>query len=133
MSEISKQVGVWIDHRKAVIVSASGDDAGVQTLQSDVGSHTRYSSPSDHEGERRYEERHRQRLERYYDEVIRQLGQPEALLIFGPGEAKLELQARLSASKAFARIPVTVETADVATDAQIVARVKDHFDLSRAR
>jgi hypothetical protein len=29
----------------------------------------------------------------YYDEVISQMGQPEALLIFGPGEAKLQLGA----------------------------------------
>ena len=52
--------------------------------------------PQDEGGEKRYEERYGQHLEQYYDEVISQLGQPEALLIFGPGEAKLQLKERLS-------------------------------------
>ena len=55
-------------------------------------------------GEKKYEERHDQHLDRYYDEVISQLGQPEALLIFGPGEAKLQLKERLSRSKALSEI-----------------------------
>ena len=36
--------------------------------------------PKDEGGEKRYEERYRRHLDQYYDEVISQLGQPEALL-----------------------------------------------------
>ena len=53
-------------------------------------------------GGRRGEEvrgRHSQDLDRYYDDVIRQLGEPDALLLFGPGEAKLQLKDRLGRSK----------------------------------
>jgi hypothetical protein len=124
-------VGIWIDHKRAVIVSVSAGGATTKTLESEVGAHPRYSGQQDEGGERNYEERHRQRLEQYYDDVITQLGQPEALLVFGPGEAKLELKERLSTSKTFAERTIDIETADKLTESQIVARVKEHF--SRAR
>lgn len=133
-------VGVWIDHRKAVIVSASADRVTTKTLESSVGPHSRYSGragsqgpdgPQDEGGEKKYEERYREHLDQYYDEVIDQLGRPEALLILGPGEAKLQLKERFSRSKALAACPVEVETTDKLTDTQIVARVKEHFGLAR--
>jgi hypothetical protein len=59
-------VGIWIDHGKAVIVSASADRVTVNTLESNVGPHSRYSAragatmseggPQDEGGEKRYEE-----------------------------------------------------------------------------
>ena len=90
---MSHKVGIWIDHKKAVIVSTSGDPITTKTLESDVGPHSRYSGragyptsdgPQDGRGEKRYEERYGQHLDRYYDEVISQVGEPEALLISGP-------------------------------------------------
>ena len=128
---MNNKVGIWIDHTKAVVVSASGDRVTAKTLESDVGPHTRYSGPQDGGGEKKYEDRHGQHLDRYYDEVISQLGQPEALLIFGPGEAKLELKERLSRSKTLSECTVDIETADKLTDPQIVARVKEHFLIDR--
>ena len=128
---MSHKVGIWIDHQKAVIVSASADRVTSRTLESEVGSHGRYSSSGDGGGEKRYEERHGQHLDRYYDEVISQLGQPEALLIFGPGEAKVELKERLSRSKALSERTIDIETTDKLTDPQIVAKVKEHFGFGR--
>ena len=40
---MNNKVGIWIDHRKAVIVSASADRVTTQTLESKVGPHSRYS------------------------------------------------------------------------------------------
>ncbi len=134
------RVGIWIDHKKAVIVSASADRITVKTLKSEVGPHARYSGragyptpdgPQDGGGEKKYEERYGQHLDRYYDEVIGQLGQPEALLIFGPGEAKLQLKERLSRSKALSECIVELETADKLTDPQIVAKVKEYYGIDR--
>jgi hypothetical protein len=73
----------------------------------------------------------RQHLDRYYDEVISQVGQPEAILIFGPGEAKLQLKERLSRSKALSEHIVGIETTDKLTDPQIVAKVKEHYGIDR--
>ncbi len=138
---MNDNVGIWIDHRKAVIVSASGDRVTAKTVESKVGPHSRYSGraggpapeggPQDEGGEKRYEERYRQHLDQYYDEIIGQLGHPEALLILGPGEAKLQLKERLSRSKALSECIVGIETTDKLTDPQIVAKVKEHYRIGR--
>jgi len=137
---MNDKVGIWIDHRKAVIVRALADRVTAKTLESNVGPHSRYSGragsstpegPQDEGGEKKYEERYGQELDRYYDDVIRHLGQPEALLILGPGEAKLQLKERLSRSKALSECIVEIETTDKLTDPQIVAEVKKHYGIDR--
>lgn len=65
----------------------------------------------------------------YFDEVIRQVGQPESLLIFGPGEAKLQLKARLGRSSRLSDRIVGIETTDKMTDPQIAAKVKEHYGV----
>jgi|SRR5678815_1517898 hypothetical protein len=127
---MNRMVGVWIDHKKAVIVSTSEGHVTTKTLDSDVAAHPHYGGQQDGGGEQKYEERHRQSLERYYDEVIDHLGKPEGLLIFGPGEAKLELKERLGRSGTPSQLVVEIETADKLTDPQIVAKVKDHFSTA---
>jgi hypothetical protein len=128
-------IGVWIDHKRAVI--AVPGRAEVVTVQSDLGTHARHvgggggypGSDSAQTGgsERREEERHRHALAQYYDEVIGRLGHPASLLILGPGEAKLELKARLPHTMANPQPVVALESADHLTDPQIVARVTAHF------
>jgi hypothetical protein len=124
------RVGIWIDHTKAVIVSASADEVTATTLDSTVEPHPHYAGSQEGGGERKYEERHALHLDRYYDAVISQLGQPEAVLIFGPGEAKLQLKERLSRSTLSESV-VTVETTDKLTEPQIVAKVKEHYGIPR--
>jgi len=125
------EVGVWIDHKKAIIVSASGGQVTTRTLQSGVGPHARYSGSQDGGGEKKYEERYILHLDRYYDEVISQLGQPDALLLFGPGEAKLQLKERLGRTKVLSESIVAVESTDKLTDPQIVAKVKEYYGIER--
>jgi hypothetical protein len=126
-----RRVGIWIDHKTAVIVSTFADDVTTRTLSSDVDAHPRYSGHHDGGGEKKYEQRHGQQLDRYYDEVISQIGVPDALLIFGPGEAKLELKERLSLVKTLDECSVDIETAGKLTEPQIVAKAKEHFGIAR--
>jgi hypothetical protein len=62
----------------------------------------------------------------YYDAVIASLRGAESILIFGPGEAKVELRQRLRKDKHQGRI-VEIETEDKMTDRQIEAKVREHF------
>jgi hypothetical protein len=128
---MNRDVGVWIDHKKAVIVSIAAGEVTTRTLTSDVGAHPHYSGSQDGGGEKKYEERHNQDLDRYYDDVIGQLGNPDSLLLFGPGEAKLQLKARLGRSKVSSESIVAVESTDKLTDPQIVAKVKEHYGAAR--
>jgi len=139
---MNEKLGVWIDHKKAVIVSASAGGATARTVESGIGPHARYSGragyptpngPSEGRGERDYEGRYREHLSRYYDEVIDRLGQPDRLLIFGPGEAKRQLKERLahSATMSARSIEIEIETTDKLTDPQIAAKVRDHYGTDR--
>ena len=128
---MSDQAGIWIDHEKAVVVTISGEDVSLKTLVSDVGPHTHYAGSQEGGGEKKYEERHSQSLDRYYDDVISRLGEPEAVLLFGPGEAKMQLKHRLGRSHVLSKSIVTVEGADKLTDPQIIAKVKEHFGIAR--
>jgi hypothetical protein len=128
---MSHDVGVWIDHKKAVIVSIAAGHVTTRTLESDVEPHRHYSGSQGDGGEKKYEERHDLRLDRYYDEVISQIGQPDALLLFGPGEARLQLKDRLHRSRALSARIVAVESTDKLTDPQIVAKVKEHYGIAR--
>lgn len=133
-------VGVWIDHKKAVIVKAGEDSVSV--VESDVPAHTRFTGGGGYPGsqssqrggsERRSEERNRNALDRYFDQVIAALGHPEAILIMGPGEAKQQLADQLGRATLRPQPTLTVETTDKLTDAQIVAMVTRHFEKQTHR
>jgi hypothetical protein len=125
------KVGIWIDHKRAVIVSASDEHVSTESLESGVAAHPHYSGQEGGGGEKQYEERHGQRLDQYYDEVIARMGKPEALLILGPGEAKLELKERLARSKRLSDCPVDIETASKLTEPEVAAKVREHFRIGR--
>ena len=132
---MNSRIGVWIDHKKAVIVGA-GESAPV-VVRSDVPGHTRFTggggcpggnSSQRGESERRREERHRNALDEYFDRVVEAIGKAESLLIFGPGEAKHEFVDRLRRTTRRPRPAITMDTADKLTGPQIVAKVSKYFD-----
>ncbi|MGA2778306.1 MAG: hypothetical protein ABSF94_12180 [Steroidobacteraceae bacterium] len=133
--------GVWIDHRKAVIVGLTPHGARTQEILSDVQKHPERGGDSPLKGA--YEARQvpaddrRQfaltgELNGFYDAVIAAIGEFGRVLILGPGEAKGELQARLVHRKLGDRV-VAVETEDKLSDPQIVAKVRSHFGVEPPR
>ena len=131
---MNSKIGVWVDHREAIVVKLS--DSGEETMhvQSGAESQLRRSSdhptgnfesmqvPSDDTRERKFTAE----LNTFYDEVISQLQHAAAILIIGPGEAKKELKNRMGTKHPFAG-SIVVETADSMTKAQVVAKVRKHF------
>lgn len=65
-------------------------------------------------------------LQRYYDQVIALIHNADAILIFGPGEAKGELRKRLEHDKPRGRV-LAVETNDKMTDHEIAEKVRERF------
>lgn len=117
--------GVWIDHEKAVVAVARENDIRTRTVRSGVMPHPHWAGAQDGGGEKKYEERHAQELNRFYDDVIAQLDPLSSLYVFGPGEAKIELKKRLQGVGRFSHAAIRVEASDRLTEAQIVARVRE--------
>ena len=129
------KVGLWIDHRKALIVAVSDKGEEISLIISKVEkqlgrsggmrSTTPYESqlvPADDSRERRSTGL----LNIYYNAVIACIRDAESILIFGPGEATGELKKRLKRNKLSGRI-VGIETVDKMTDRQIAAKVRKYF------
>jgi hypothetical protein len=132
---MTTRVGVWIDRRKAVVVTVTEDGEDIGLIISKVEEQLRRSGDSplkgSYEAHRVPADDRRQRaltkhLNIYYDAVIACIRDAESILIFGPGEAKNELEKRLEKCNLGGRI-VEIETVDKMTDKQIAAKVRLRF------
>ena len=128
-------VGLWIDHRKAIIVTITDKGAAIGLTVSAVekqlrrtgstplkGPYSALQVPADNVKKRIFVNH----LNVYYDMVIASLAKVDSILIFGPGDAKNELVKRLKKHKLDGRV-VSVKTSDKMTTKQIAARVQKYF------
>jgi len=125
---MKKDIGMWIDHRKAVVVILSDEGEEVKEITSHMEKHVRYSNDTS-EGGSSEDVRDRQfgnRLNSFYDSVVTVIRDGDSVQIFGPGEAKGELKKRLE-SAGFKGHILRVETVDKMTDRQIAAKVRERF------
>ncbi len=126
---MKKQAGLWIDHRKAVIVIVTKEGEEIKEITSDMEKHVRFMGGTGSEDGSTEDVRDRQfgnHLNSYYDAVVAVLRDADTIQIFGPGEAKGELAKRLK-DKGFRGHILAVETMDKMTDRQIAAKVREHF------
>ena len=125
---MKKEVGLWIDRFKAVIVTITYDGDGIQSNQSNVEKSVHFSGSLWREGwignvrDKGFVDC----LTSYYDDVIACMTDASSIQIFGPCEAKLQLEESLRRGELGDRI-VRVETVEKMTDRQIEAKVWQHF------
>jgi len=129
------KTGLWIDHRKAVVVIVTDTGEEIIQIQSYAEKQLRRTGNTplqgNFEAQKVPADDSRQRtftgqLNTYYDEVIASIRDAESILIFGPGVAKGELKKRLDENNLSDRIS-GVETVDNMTDPQIAAKVRQYF------
>jgi hypothetical protein len=134
---MKEEVGLWVDHKKAVLVNGEGEE--IVTLNSNMEKHVRFSGgargktaygaqyfPAEDQQDRRFTEH----LNKYYSEISTHLRGVKAIVIMGPGEAKFELEKRLEHEGLIDHV-LSIETADKLTDRQIAARIKQFFASQR--
>lgn len=121
------RVGIWVDHRHAFILRPNSTAGMVTTVHSGAESQSRRASdletgpfePQMVQSDDVRQHKYTAELNQYYDRVIDHIGDTDSLVIFGPGEAKLELRHRLDKHR-FSGVDVSVETADQMTEAQML-------------
>jgi hypothetical protein len=142
---MKKYTGIWVDHKKAVIVTKKqtersyeeDTEIAVTQINSDVerkvrlagGSRTRNTpwGPQEVAVDSKIEARQKQQLKKFYHQIIEFITDADKILIMGPGEAKLELKKEIETSKALIPKIVGVHTSDKMTNNQIAAKVKSYF------
>ncbi len=130
---MKKEVGLWIDHRQAILVILIDKKEQIKRITSDVEKRVQESALQDDSNEDRLYKQDRRldaNLSKYYEEVAACLNNSDAILIFGPGEAKGELRKHLEAQEQSGTI-VSLETTDKLTDKQIIRKVRQYFRESQ--
>jgi hypothetical protein len=126
---MKKNIGLWIDHRKAVIVIVTEAGEELKKITSNMEKHVRFTDGNGSEDGSSEDVRDRQfgnHLNSYYDEVIALLRGADSIQIFGPGEAKGELEKRLEHEGLKTQL-LAIETVDKMTDRQIAAKVRERL------
>ena len=127
---LNKRVGLWLDRNKAVIVSMVNNVEGRTIITSDMENYVLYSTvvPGDDSPENIRDRRFWNHLGQYYDKVMEHLRDAVEIQIFGPEDAKFEIQKRLEA-EGLAEHIVSVEDAGSLTHLQITTKVRKRFPV----
>jgi len=141
---MKKYAGIWLDHRKALLVylisgrpTFDEEPESVERLESNVerkvrlsrGSRSRKTpyGPQEIAVDGKLEDRIKRQLKQYYRSIIEKIEDTDRIYIFGPGEAKVELRKEIEKSKDFAGKIKQIESADKMTQKQVAAKVRAFF------
>ncbi len=125
---MNKRVGLWLDRKKAVIVSIANNIEAKRIITSDMEHHVLHSAvvPGDGQPENARDTRFWNRLGEYYDKIIVHIRDATEIRIFGPAEAKFELQKRLE-GEGLAGYILSIEEVGKLSDLQIAIKVQQYF------
>ena len=82
---MKKQIGLWIDHRKAILVIITEDGEEIKKIASNMEKHIRFTNGNGSEQGSSEDVRDRQfgnHLNAYYDQVIAEIRGAESIQIF---------------------------------------------------
>ena len=135
-----KQIGVWMDHSKAMIV---GHENGSATLLESVDSpyerivrepgegddRTRFKGNSEHSSNNEYRKNNisQNELNEYFKMLEGKVRMYDDILLFGPSTAKEQFRNRLRENKSFDGKWLSVQPADKMTENQLLAFVRDFY------
>jgi hypothetical protein len=135
------KMGIWIDHKKAIVVSLDSGDGGdhkVDHVESGAESHYHFHGGAKSAGtsvaqsivkEQTSEERRKHQYHDFYKKVMEICDKPGRLYIFGPAEAKLELKKEMDKVKE-SRVTIdAVEACDKLDEHEIIVKIKKHFHM----
>jgi hypothetical protein len=120
-----KKLGIWMDHASAHLMELNKDS--MET--SHVGSKFTHAQKvhSLHKSEQLMHNKEQHQQAEYYNMLGETIREYNAVVLFGPTDAKTELFNMLRSDHRFADIKIDVEQADKMTENQEFAFVKAHF------
>jgi stalled ribosome rescue protein Dom34 len=124
---MNAKLGIWIDRKKAVIVSVARDHSAITHVRSSLRPHSDFHGAQDGGGEKKYEARHEQGMAHFVDAVARHVERGDEVLILGPGESKSALARRVRQIKSLKGVATTTTAADKLTEPQLVALVRRRY------
>ena len=123
--ETKKNLGIWMDHATAQLIDSS--------LNHNVSIDSEFTFDTKEEALNKSESlmhNKRQQMQKaYYKEISNQILKYNHVLLFGPTNAKVELNNFLNKDARFKNIKIDIQTADKMTDNEKEAFVRNHFEI----
>ncbi len=121
----TNKLGIWMDHANAHLIEFTTDPMETKTLNSDFTHSVKEDTLKKSEGLMHHKEQHEEgSYYKHLGEIIRNY---EAVILFGPTNAKVELFNILRADHNFEKIEIKVHNSDKMTENQQHAFVKEYF------
>ena len=138
---MQKQVGLWIDHRKAVMTTLSEGVESTREITSGIEKCTRFSGntrakiPDNKTMSMNEDTRDRQfdnHLEVFYSQVLSLIKDADAIWIICPGEAKQEFE-KFMKNQNLSECIAGTEPADKLTSRQVASKTRQFFNFKKAK
>jgi stalled ribosome rescue protein Dom34 len=123
--ETNNRLGIWMDHATANLIAYSDVIEGL-TIDLKFTHQNKMSSPSHGESGMNQKEHHLQ--EAYYKQISAEILKYDSVLLFGPTNAKNELNNYLLKDHHFNEIIFKIKKADKMSSNDQRAFVKNYFD-----
>ena len=136
---MEKQVGIWIDSKKAIIVTLDGQkEEKITEIDSEIensvyhnkeGDKGTFSGEHHSDNETKFDNRKKEQMNYFLKSVLFYIKGSDYLYLFGPGETKIKLEQKIHDDKSLEKINLkAVETTDSMTLNEIVAQVRDFYN-----
>jgi len=132
-----KYTGVWLDKNEARIITLEDGSETSVTIDSNLehfrphgGSGTRFKGgPQDVVQDRKYLEREKHQLKNFFEYIVSEIDETEALVIFGPAETGHKLGKHLHEKHGTLNKKLRgVHKEDSLTENQLIAWVRTFFE-----
>ena len=130
------QYGIFIDHKKAILVSIDGKNNTATEEIKMTESPARFSGEStdktgmfrhtlDHQS--RKQNKDQNEFRKFCKEIATRLKFANQIFIFGPAEGKYDLHREIEGRKSMSNVYVEIGSSDKMTKAEVIRTVQKHF------
>jgi len=137
-----KRTGIWLDKKKAHVVTFYDDKESFNTILSNVesfnihgGSGSKFKGgPQDVVQDSKYLEREKHQLRKYFETIISEIKDVDTIVLFGPAETREKFYRLLSDNYADLKNKVKeIIKADSMTKRQVKAWVREFYNIKKVQ
>ncbi len=131
-TNIENRIGIWIDHKHAYLFKISADGSEMEDQKSEIHipdeeNLIRFDRDPFSQSEKQHHELSEEL--KYFKKIIEILKNEDYVYLFGPGNAKIELNNIIDKEgKHFPCKVLAIETADKLTQNQMLQKVNKYFE-----
>jgi len=137
---MKKNIGIWIDTKKAVIINLTNAGSSVKIIESNIETRERIPGESKKFGrfggqyltyEKNKLNRKNEQTNQYLKQLIKEIQNCEFVVLFGPSSMKNLFEKEIKSNTQLANKLLGVFNSKLLTENQMVAWVKDFYKLHK--